>query len=41
MRLIPIHPPLSGPCFKMASLVYWLQVGVNLQLAGNKGEMVY
>lgn len=32
------QPPLKGPCFLMASIPYWEQVGVNLQLAPNSGE---
>ena len=39
MRLMASHSPFSGPCFVMASMAYWLQVGVNLQAGGNIGEM--
>lgn len=41
MRLIPNQPPLKGPYFRMASFVYWEQVGVYLQLGGNSGEIKY
>jgi hypothetical protein len=39
IRLIANHPPLIGPYFFSASMLYVEQVGVNRQLAGVSGEM--
>lgn len=41
IRLSPNHPPLNTPCLRMASFMYWLQVGLNRQLAGKIGEITY
>lgn len=41
MRLAASQPPLSGPCFLIAPIAYWLQVGAYLQAFGRKGPNVY
>ena len=39
IRLTPSHPPLNTPYLSTASTIYWLQVGVNRQDGGVKGDM--
>ena len=33
------HSPFNGPCLVIASIAYWLQVGVKRHDGGNKGDM--
>lgn len=39
IRFTASHPPLTGPCLIIASIAYWLQVGVKRHDGGVKGEM--
>ena len=41
IRFIDSRPPLSIPYFLIASMVYWEQVGLYLQRAGNSGDILY
>lgn len=41
MRLMASHPPLNNPCFCKAITAYSEQVGVNLHLGPNAGEITY
>ncbi len=41
MRLKASHPPFKAPYFEMASIAYWEQVGMNLQLGGSVGEIYF
>ena len=38
MRQMARASPLKGPCLRMASMAYWLQVGVNRQVGGLSGD---
>ncbi len=39
IRFTASHKPLKGPCLRSASIAYWLQVGVNRQAGGVRGDM--
>jgi len=36
---MPSQLPFKGPQIRMASIIYWEQVGVCLQLLGKRGEI--
>lgn len=40
MRFKVSHVPFIAPCLVIASIAYWLHVGINRQLDGNIGEML-
>jgi len=39
IRQIARAKPFMGPCFRRASMAYWLHVGVNRHEGGVRGEM--
>lgn len=41
MRLMASHNPLIAPCLFIASIAYWLHVGVYRHDAGSIGEIQY
>ena len=41
MRFKASHSPLMAPWRDMASMAYWLHVGVKRHTGGNSGEMAH
>ncbi len=41
MRFKASQPPFRAPYFVIASIAYWEQVGMNLQLGGRVGEIYF